>query len=75
LQTETTPVGSVEPTFRLQREKQVTQVEKNLIHRYLQEADGNVSAAARRAGIPRRTFYRLLTRYGIRGSDFHAGAP
>lgn len=59
-----------ENSFRGQREKQVGQVERSLLKRYLQEAQGNVSAAARRAGIPRRTFYRLLARCGLKGSDF-----
>ncbi len=61
-----------ETTFRNQREKHLSQVEKALLKRYLQEAGGNVSAAARQAGIPRRTFYRLLSRYGLRGRD-HVG--
>ncbi|MBE0595694.1 MAG: sigma 54-interacting transcriptional regulator, partial [Desulfuromonadales bacterium] len=59
-----------EGSFRGQREKHVNQVEKSLLKRYLQEADGNVSTAARRAGIPRRTFYRLLSRCGLQGKDF-----
>ncbi|MFA5517337.1 MAG: sigma 54-interacting transcriptional regulator [Desulfuromonadales bacterium] len=62
-------------TFRGQREKHLNQVEKALIKRYLQEADGNVSQAARRAGIPRRTFYRLLSRYELRGKDFSGNRP
>jgi len=57
-------------TFRREREKHVSQVEVGLIRRYLKETGGNVSAAARLAGIPRRTFYRLLSRYGLSGSDF-----
>jgi transcriptional regulator with GAF, ATPase, and Fis domain len=59
-----------EITFRGEREKHVSQVEAGLIKRYLRETGGNVSAAARLAKIPRRTFYRLLSRYGISGSDF-----
>jgi hypothetical protein len=38
--------------------------------RYLRETNGNVSAAARLAGIPRRTFYRMLERNCLNGSDF-----
>jgi DNA-binding NtrC family response regulator len=59
-----------EITFRGEREKHVSQVEAGLIKRYLRETGGNVSAAARQARIPRRTFYRLLSRYGISGNDF-----
>jgi len=65
-----TPPGAAD--FRGQREKHLGQVEKALIKRYLQETAGNVSEAARRAGIPRRTFYRLLNRYQIKGKDFSA---
>ncbi len=56
--------------FRGQRQKHLTQVEKNLLVRYLRETCGNVTEAAQRAGIPRRTFYRLLDRYQLRGTDF-----
>ena len=57
-------------TLKSQRQKHVNQVEKNLLSRYLQEANGNVSAAARLAGIPRRTFYRMLNRNGLSGNNF-----
>ncbi len=70
LQGDTQGPQAGEPTFRSQREKHLGQVEKSLIKKYLQETDGNVSAAARKANIPRRTFYRLLNRYGIKGGEF-----
>lgn len=63
---------SAETTFRSQREKHVGQVEKGLLKRYLQESGGNVSAAARKANIPRRTFYRLLERNNLKGPDFQS---
>ncbi len=62
--------SSAQPTFRNQREKHLSQVEKGLVKHYLQEAGGNVSLAARKAQIPRRTFYRLLSRYGLSGEEF-----
>lgn len=58
--------------LRSLRQKHVNQVEKNLLTRYLREAEGNVSAAARQAGIPRRTFYRMLNRNGLDGASFKA---
>jgi len=61
--------------FRSQREKHLNQVEKNLIKRYLEETGGNVSLAARKAGIPRRTFYRMLTRYDLQGAEFRGKKP
>jgi transcriptional regulator with PAS, ATPase and Fis domain/iron only hydrogenase large subunit-like protein len=60
----------IENDFNSQREKHLGQIEKTLIKRFLKDAGGNVSEAARQAKVPRRTFYRLLTRYGIKGADF-----
>lgn len=57
-------------SFRSQRDKHLGQMEKNLLIHFLREARGNVTVAARQAGIPRRTFYRLLDRYGLSGRDF-----
>jgi len=68
------PTSGPSAGFRKLREKQLTVVEKGLLKKYLQESDGNVSAAARRAGIPRRTFYRILSRHGIKGKDFQQPA-
>jgi len=64
------PDETSKESLRSQRQQQINQVEKNLIARYLRETEGNVSAAARLAGIPRRTFYRMLNRNGLNGSSF-----
>jgi DNA-binding NtrC family response regulator len=64
------PDETSQDSLRSQRQKHVNQVERNLLTRYLRETDGNTSAAARLAGIPRRTFYRMLSRNGLNGSDF-----
>ena len=37
---------------------------KELLH-YLKNAQGNVSEACRLSGIPRRTFYRKMRKYGL----------
>jgi DNA-binding NtrC family response regulator/NAD-dependent dihydropyrimidine dehydrogenase PreA subunit len=58
--------------FRTRRDRQMERVEKSLLERYLRETSGNVSAAAQRANLPRRTFYRLLERHGIKRRDFAA---
>lgn len=55
--------------LRTQRDQQLGQVEKNLLLHYLREARGNVSEAARLAVIPRRTFYRMLSRHGLIGQS------
>jgi transcriptional regulator with GAF, ATPase, and Fis domain len=52
-------------SFKAEREIQLCRTEKNLIQRYLEETRGNVAKAARRAGIPRRTFYRMLEKHGL----------
>lgn len=54
-------------SFKHEREPHVMRVEKKLIQRYLADAGGNVSKAAQLANIPRRTFYRLLDKHGLKG--------
>jgi transcriptional regulator with GAF, ATPase, and Fis domain len=54
-------------SFKAEREPHVSKVERALIKRYLEEAGGNVSRAARLANIPRRTFYRILDKHGLKG--------
>lgn len=56
--------------YRARRGLQMELIERDLLERYLREASGNVSAAARRANLPRRTFYRLMERYGIQRRQF-----
>ncbi len=53
-------------SFKHEREPHVLRVEKKLIQRYLADACGNVSLAAKMANIPRRTFYRLLDKHGLK---------
>ena len=54
-------------SFRNERDPHVLRVEKKLIQRYLNQTGGNVSKAAQLANIPRRTFYRLLDKHGLKG--------
>ena len=63
------PLPANGSNFRKQRNRQLGQFEKGLLQRYLKEAGGNVSQAARLAQIPRRTFYRLLERNQIEPGD------
>ena len=46
----------------------MTQLEAAYLAELLQRHDGNVSQAAKAAGIDRKTFHRLINKYGIRGS-------
>jgi DNA-binding NtrC family response regulator/iron only hydrogenase large subunit-like protein len=59
--------GTESASLRLELERQVSRTEKGLLLRYLAESSGNVSRAAELANIPRRTFYRLLAKYGVTG--------
>jgi len=59
-------------SFKKEREPHVLRVEKKLIQRYLADAEGNVSKAAQLANIPRRTFYRLLDKHGLKGRTIRA---
>jgi DNA-binding NtrC family response regulator/iron only hydrogenase large subunit-like protein len=59
-------------SFQAARDRHLVRVEKNLIQGYLIEAGGNVSRAALMASIPRRTFYRLLDKYGLNGRGIKA---
>ncbi|HWI41612.1 MAG TPA: sigma 54-interacting transcriptional regulator, partial [Verrucomicrobiae bacterium] len=63
------PAGSL----KQERERKVRSVEKELIQKYLVESGGNVTRAAASAGIPRRTFYRLLGKYGFKHADKGTG--
>ncbi|HEY6874707.1 MAG TPA: sigma 54-interacting transcriptional regulator [Geobacteraceae bacterium] len=62
----------IQASFQAARERHIVRVEKNLIQRYLVEAGGNVSKAAQLANIPRRTFYRLLDKLGLKGREIKA---
>lgn len=57
-------MGSSAP-FKTERASHVDKVEQALLVHYLTESQGNVSQAARLAKIPRRTFYRLLSKHNI----------
>ena len=57
-------------SLREQMEHQTALIEKGLLKRYLQKNAGNVSRAARQAGMPRRSFYRLLEKHQLSGAEF-----
>ncbi|MCJ7501419.1 sigma 54-interacting transcriptional regulator [bacterium] len=55
--------------YRAMRDQSVGEVEKKLLLHYLQTAGGNVTKACAMAGIPRRTFYRMMEKQGIRAKE------
>src|SRR5437899_11142813 len=54
------------------KERAVARVEREAIERFLGDARGNVSAAAKLAGITRRNLHRLIVKYGIDMRSFRS---
>ena len=61
----TTAVSFLEGKARV-----VTLFEREAVARFLTEAKGNISLAAQKAGITRRNFHRLLSKYTLNRKDF-----
>lgn len=59
--------------YRAMRDQSVGEVEKKLLIHYLQTAGGNVTKACALAGIPRRTFYRMMDKQGIKAKEVVKG--
>ncbi|UCF88879.1 MAG: sigma 54-interacting transcriptional regulator [bacterium] len=55
------------------RDRSVGDVEKKLLIHYLRSAGGNVTKACAQAGIPRRTFYRMMEKQGIKAKEVMKG--
>jgi transcriptional regulator of acetoin/glycerol metabolism len=49
------------------KEKWMQVLEASYLRGLLERNDGNVSAAAKAAGVDRKTFHRLINKYQIRG--------
>ena len=60
--------------YRAMREQSVGDVEKKLLIYYLQNSGGNVTKACALAGIPRRTFYRMMEKQGIKAKEVIKGS-
>ena len=52
------------------KERLVALFEREAVIRFLTETRGNISAAARKAGMTRRNFHRLLVKYSIKRSNY-----
>ena len=59
--------------FLQARARTLALFERDAIGRLLAEARGNVSVAARRAGITRRNLHRLILKYRIKTKSFRSG--
>src|SRR5215471_4982113 len=62
-----------EGSFLEAKERMISLFERDALIRFLTEARGNISAAARKAGITRRNFHRLLLKHAIKGSRYQNG--
>jgi transcriptional regulator of acetoin/glycerol metabolism len=51
------------------RDKLLAKFDKQFLQRVIARAGGNLSKAARLAGIDRTTFYRLMERHGLQRDD------
>lgn len=60
-----TDVAAMPTSFQRARAQALAEFERCFVRRALAESAGNVSLAARRAGKERRSFGRLLKKYGI----------
>ena len=56
--------------FTQAKERVIAMFEREAVGRFLEEARGNISVAAQRAGITRRNFHRLLSKYSINRKNY-----
>ncbi|MBU0681814.1 MAG: sigma-54 dependent transcriptional regulator [Proteobacteria bacterium] len=61
-------------TYNQAKEESMTLFSQKYLTRALENAVGNISVAARQAGIGRQSFQRLLKRYSIDASTFRTGS-
>lgn len=61
-----TSKANLDLSFREAKEQVVTSFEQDYVAALLQWADGNVSMAARKAGMDRMYLHRLVQRYGLK---------
>jgi transcriptional regulator with AAA-type ATPase domain len=71
MQQEGSPIRMTDAEGFLQaKERAIASFERDAVARFLTEARGNVSAAARKAGITRRNLHRLLSKYSIDSKSY-----
>ncbi len=61
-----TTAGDLPTGFKDIRKEILGRFEKEALLRFIEQANGNISQASRLSGIPRRTFYRLMKKYGLK---------
>ena len=63
------PLAVMREPYHLAKDKLVADFEKEYLSRLVVRAGGNMSKAARLAGIDRTTLYRLMEKHGFRRDD------
>ena len=63
----------LERPYKAQKADVVAQFEERYVRELLKEFKGNVSAAARRAGIDRMSLHKILTRYDLDARELGRG--
>jgi transcriptional regulator with PAS, ATPase and Fis domain len=61
--------GGADGSYYDARDKLLAKFDKQFLQRVIARAGGNLSKAARLAGIDRTTFYRLMERHGLQRDD------
>ena len=61
-----TPLGE----FQKEKYELIIRFERDYLERTLKESQGNVAEAARRSGMERPVFHRLMRKHGIEASAY-----
>ncbi len=59
----------LQESYHVARENVIAQFERRYLSELVRAADGNMSKAARLAGVDRTTLYRLMERHGMQRDD------
>jgi transcriptional regulator of acetoin/glycerol metabolism len=63
------PADLLQIPFRDFQERSREHYEKMYLKEAIKASNGVMTWAAKRAGLPRQTFYRLINKYKLRGED------
>lgn len=71
------PLHVAGESFKDAKARMVNLFERNYVERMLRDAGGNISVAARRSGLDRKSFFLLLRKHGVNPATFgsRAGRP
>jgi two-component system response regulator GlrR len=69
------PSVDVAVPFKVAKQRVVDEFDRRYLEALMSAHDGNISAAARAAGVDRMSIYKMMRRLGIAGADDVKGAP